>query len=114
MELSELSKEDILKEVVQLLNQNQIKKLTLMVKRIPLATEHKKSEFSYSIEETGVTVNTTRIKSSTIDRYYRSSNLGHKSLSLFQEDDEESEINSILPDSPKDLGIKFYRDGEYR
>lgn len=87
MELSELSKEDILKEVVQLLNENQIKKLTLMVKRVPLAREQKKSEFSYSIEETGITINTTRAKSSTIDRYYRSSNWGQKSLSLFQEDD---------------------------
>lgn len=103
----------MLKEVVQLLNDNQIRKLTLLVKRVPLPPENKKSEFSYSIEETGVTINTTRPKSSTIDRYYRSSHWGLKSMSLFQEDEEESELNSILPDSPKDLGIKLYRDGDY-
>ncbi len=85
--MSSLTHEDILKEVLQLLNNSEIQKYTIIVKRLPLASQTKKMEFSYSAEETGITISGVRGKSSTIDRYYRSSNFGQKSFSLFQEDD---------------------------
>lgn len=35
-------------------------------------------------------------------------------MNIFQEDgDEDSDSHSILPSSPKELGIKLYREGEY-
>ncbi len=58
---------------------------------------------------------TTRPKSSTIDRFYRTSHFLNlkKSATTHRDYSHDSFDDDGLPESPKDLGVKLYRMGDF-
>lgn len=71
MELSSLSKEEILRTLIKIFNESEIERFTLIIKQIPLKNTENKQDFNLRVDE--LPEPTTRPKSSTIDRFYRTS-----------------------------------------
>jgi hypothetical protein len=113
MELSSLSKQDILRTLIKIFNESEIERFTLIIKQTPLKNKENKQEFSLLIDE--LPTPATRPKSSTIDRFYRTSHFLNlkKSATTRRDQSLDSFDDEDLPESPKELGEKLYRMGDF-
>lgn len=113
MDMGKYSKEEILRQIANILNESEIERFTILLKRRVIASSHRTQALTQKIDELIGT--TTRPKSSTIDKYYRTSQfVNHQKTMSGSPSDSDIPDDDSLPDSPKDLGIKLYRQGVFR